>query len=126
MAKKKQLAGKKTKLAKLPLTRVLANQAEEMASWGSPSSFSPDAEQQLFLTWEQVEAGGAGPLARAYLDLVRELAALRDGLESTEERPSLSRAENLPSSVPPAREILQTLRQARGALQDLHRFLSRP
>lgn len=33
MAKKKQLAGKQTKLAKLPLTRVLARQTEETAAW---------------------------------------------------------------------------------------------
>jgi hypothetical protein len=126
MAKKKQLAGKKTKLAKLPLTRVLASQAEEMAPWGSPSSFPPDSGRQLPLTWDQVEAGTAGSLARVYLHLVQELTDLRDRLQPAAARPFRSRPENLPAGVPPDREILRVLRQARGGLQDLHRFLSQP
>jgi hypothetical protein len=76
MAKKKQLAGKKTKLAKLPLTQVLAGQAEEPAPWGPPSG-----AHQLPLARGEAREGAAGPLAVIYLDLVQELSALKSQLQ---------------------------------------------
>ena len=148
MAKKKQLAGKKTKLAKLPLTQVLAGQAEEASPWGpspdplsdplAPAPFAslpplpphpaaPEqpAARQLPFSWEEAQEGAAGPLAAAYLHLVRELAALRSHLLPGAAGGTGSLPGSLPPQVPPPRQILGALRLAREGLQDLHRLLSR-
>jgi hypothetical protein len=140
MAKKKQLAGKKTKLAKLPLTQVLAGQAEEASPWGPPADplaalaplappAAPEqpAARQLPFSWEEAQEGAAGPLAAAYLHLVRELAALRSQLQPGAARGTGGGGSNpgsLPPQVPPPRQILGALRLARAGLQDLHRLLS--
>jgi hypothetical protein len=121
MAKKKQLAGKKTKLAKLPLTQALANQAEEPAPWGPPP-----APRQLPFTWEEAQAGVAGPLAALYLQLVRELATLRFTLLPAAARGLDRPQDSLPAQVPPASRIRGALRLAREDLQTLHQLLSRP
>jgi hypothetical protein len=122
MAKKKQLAGKKTKLAKLPLTQALASQAEEPAPWG-PLAATP---RQLPFTWEEAQAGVAGPLAALYLHLVRELATLRFTLQPAATRGASRPPEPLPAQVPPASRIRGALRLAREDLQTLHRLLSKP
>ncbi len=140
MAKKKQLAGKKTKLAKLPLTQVLAGQAEEASPWGPPAAplaalaplaplappAAPEqpAARQLPFSWEEAQEGAAGPLAAAYLHLVQELAALRSQLQPGAARGTGSNPGSLPPQVPPPRQILGALRLARTGLQDLHRLLS--
>jgi hypothetical protein len=122
MAKKKQLAGKKTKLAKLPLTQALAHQAEEPALWGPP----PAAPRQLPFTWEEAQAGVAGPLAALYLQLVRELATLRFTLQPAAARGAGRPQDSLPPQVPPDPRIRGALRLAREDLQTLHQLLSRP
>jgi hypothetical protein len=121
MAKKKQLAGKKTKLAKLPLTQALANQTEEPAPWGPP----PVAPRQLPLTWEEAQEGAAGPWAALYLHLVQELAALRTQLQPAAARAPGRHPHSLPSQVPALPQILGALRLAREGLQDLHQLLLR-
>ncbi len=118
MAKKKQLAGKKTKLAKLPLTRALAGHAEEASPWGPSPAPAPSAPQTL------APEPTNGPLAAAYLELVHELASLRsqlgpDALPFSE--PTLSQ----PSSLTEPLRLRRVLRLARKGLQDLHRLLSR-
>jgi len=121
MAKKKQLAGKKTKLAKLPLTQVLAGQAEEPAPWGPPSG-----AHQLPLARGEAREGAAGPLAVIYLDLVQELSALKSQLQPGAARDGGRGRSNLPPQVPPRPQILGALRLARKDLKDLHQQLSRP
>jgi hypothetical protein len=129
MAKKKQLAGKKTKLAKLPLTKALANQTEEPAPWGRPSVAlpvpPPVAARQLPFTWEEAQEGVAGPLAALYLHLVRELATLRSRLQPAAARAPASHQNFLPPQVPRTPQILGALRLAREGLRDLLQLLTR-
>jgi hypothetical protein len=129
MAKKKQLAGKKTKLAKLPLTQALANQTEEPAPWGPPPVARPVvpsvAPRQLPFTWEEAQKGVAGPLAALYLHLVRELAALSSRLQPAVARAPDSHQNSLPPQVPPPPQILGALRLAREGLRDLRHLLTR-
>jgi len=123
MAKKKQFAGKETKLARLPLTQALSSQAEGGATLSPPRpSLSLLAPEPL--TWDEVSAGRGGPLAAAFLSLVRELAALRSAVQSS---PGVAEANHriyLPDMVPQPPGIIQALRQARQGLQDLQSQLS--
>ena len=124
MAKKKQFAGKKTKLARLPLTQALTSQAEG----GSTLSPLPFPSLSLFtpapLTWDEVSAGRGGPLAAAFLFLVRELAELQLALQSSPGPAGANHQIYLPDRVPPLPGIMQALRQARQSLQDLQSRLS--
>jgi hypothetical protein len=129
MAKKKQLAGKKTKLAKLPLTQVLASHGEEIALRGLPlDTPQPPAPGVPFPrqgAGEGSGAGGAGPLAEVYLHLVQELAALKSQLQPAAATPAGWR-QSLPSQAPAPHRLRLVLGQVREGLQDLHRLLSRP
>ena len=95
MAKKKQFAGKKTKLASLPLTQALTSQAE-----GGATSSPPRPPLSLLasepLTWDEVSAGRGGPLAAAFLFLVQELADIRLAMQSSP-RPRWARSSDLPA-----------------------------
>jgi hypothetical protein len=124
MAKKKQFAGKKTKLAKLPLTRALTGQTEGGATLSPPSPLSP--EPQAPLTWDEVKAGRGGPLAAAFLFLVRELADLKWALQSSSGPMVANHRLYLPHRVPPPPGIRQALRLARESLRDLQMRLSPP
>jgi hypothetical protein len=139
MAKKKQLAGKKTKLAKLPLTQVLAGQAEwptlaplsplspplpPLLPPEPPPVLQPAAAPQLSFTWEEAREGAAGPLASVYLRLVQELAALKSRLQAGATTEAGARRGSLPPQVPRQPQILGALRLARKDLLDLHRLLS--
>ena len=118
MAKKKQFAGKKTKLARLPLTQALTSQAEGGATLSPPRpSLSLLAPEPL--TWEEVSAGRGGPLAAAFLFLVRELADLRLAVQSSPGPAEANHRIYLPDRVPPPAGIMQALRQARQSLRDL-------
>jgi hypothetical protein len=123
MAKKKQFAGKKTKLAKLPLTQTLTSQAEGGATLPPPrpslSLLAPDP-----LTWGEISAGRGGPLAGTFLFLVRELADLRLAMQSSPGAAEANYRIYLPDRVPQPSEIIQALRQARRSLQDLQTQLS--
>jgi hypothetical protein len=116
MAKKKQLAGKKTKLAKLPLTQALAGQTEEPAPWGPPPGPPPVAARQL--PWTPEEA------AAVYLQLVQELTALKSQLQPGSARVPPPPPGLAPLQMPPPHQIIGVLRQAREGLQDLQRLLS--
>jgi hypothetical protein len=122
MAKKKQFAGKKTKLARLPLTKALANQAE-----GKPSSVAPltppiSPLKKLSLTWDEVSAGRGEPLISAFLFLVRELADLTGQLQTRPE--GVNHRLYLPPQIPGRAGMAQALREARDSLQDLKSLLS--
>ena len=121
MAKKKQLAGKKTRLAKLPLTQVLAGQTEAAAPFRPPPPLPFSGPRPLPPSWQRAAEGGAGPLAATYLYLFQELAALRSQL-----RPAAGPPENamLPPYLPDPHLINLALKQARKGLQDLYRLLS--
>ena len=124
MAKKKQLAGKKTKLAKLPLTQALASQGEEIAPWGLPFDTPQPPAPGVPFSREGAGEGGAGPLAEVYLHLVQELAALQSQLQPAAATPAGWR-QSLPSQAPAPHRLRPVLRQVRKGLQDLHRLLSR-
>ena len=118
MAKKKHFAGKETKLARLPLTQALTNQAEGGATLSPPRpSLSLLAPEPL--TWEEVSAGRGGPLAAAFLFLVRELADLRLAVQSSPGPAEANHRIYLPDRVPQPPGIKEALRQARQSLQDL-------
>jgi hypothetical protein len=123
MAKKKQFAGKKTKLAKLPLTQALTSQAEGGVTLSPPRpSLSLLAPEPL--TWDEVSAGRGGPLAAAFLSLVRDLADLRLAVQSSPVPAGDHYLIYLPDQVPQPPGIIQALRQARQSLQDLQTQLS--
>lgn len=110
MAKKKQLAGKTTKLAKLPLTQALAEQSAEV-------------EGQ---TASAAQARGTGePLGAVYLHVIRELISLLDQLQANSEVLPLPHRSILPPLVPKPQQLRQTLRLAQQGLQELHQLLSR-
>jgi hypothetical protein len=121
MAKKKQFAGKKTKLARLPLTQALASQAEEEALWSSPPNPPLAVPTQIPLTWDEVSAGRGEPLATAFLALVRELAELKGALHAPQ---AVNHRTFLPDGVPQAPRIMRALLQARQSLLDLQNLLS--
>jgi len=111
MAKKKQLAGKTTKLAKLPLTQALAEQSEEAGRR------SPLASQ----------ASGSGePLGAVYLHVIRELTSLLSQIQTDPGVLLPQPRAILPSIVPQPQQLRQSLRLARQGLQELHLLLSRP
>jgi hypothetical protein len=122
MAKKKQFAGKETKLARLPLTQALTSQADGGATWPSRPSLSLLAPEPL--TWDEVSAGRGGTLAAAFLFLVRELTDLRLAVQSSPEPPEANHLIYLPDRVPQPPGIMQALRQARESLQELQSQLS--
>ena len=110
MAKKKQLAGKTTKLAKLPLTQALAEQSEE-AERRSPPALAP--------------LGSGERLGAVYLHVIRELTSLMDQLQADPEVFPQHRRALLPPIIPKPQQLRQNLRLAQQGLQDLHLFLSR-
>lgn len=123
MAKKKRFAGKETKLARLPLTQALTSQAEGGTALSPPRpSLSLLAPEPL--TWDEINAGRGGPLAAAFLFLVRELADLRLALQSSPGPGEANYRIYLPDRVPQPPGIIRALRQARQGLQDLQRQLS--
>jgi len=126
MAKKKQFAGKKTKLARLPLTQALASQAESGALFPPAPAPPLSLFTQLPLTWDEVSAGRGGPLVGAFLFLVQELAALQSEFQSTRAPFGVNYQTFLPDRVPRESRIVQALRQARQGLRDLQGLLSHP
>ena len=126
MAKKKQFAGKKTKLARLPLTQALTSQDEGGADLSPRPRPSLSLFTQTPLTWDEVSAGRGGPLAAAFLFLVRELADLKLALQPSPGSAAATYRIYLPGRVPQAPGIMQALRQARQSLRDLQSLLSHP
>ena len=124
MAKKKQFAGKKTKLARLPLTQALTSQAEGGAILSPTPRPLLSLSTQVPLTWDEVSAGRGGPLAAAFLFLVRELADLKSSLQSFPGPDAADHRIYLPDRVPQYAGIMQALHQARQSLQDLQIRLS--
>jgi len=124
MAKKKQFAGKKTKLARLPLTQALTSQVEGGADLSPPLRPLLSLFTQAPLTWDEVSAGCGGPLAAAFLFLVRELADLKLALQPSPGPGAANHRIYLPGRVPQTPGIMQALRQARQSLRDLQSLLS--
>jgi hypothetical protein len=124
MAKKKQFAGKKTKLAKLPLTQALASQVEGGAPFTAPFAPSPTLLRQIPLTWDEVSAGRGEPVVAAFLFLVRELADLTSQLQSNPSPSMINHRTFLPNRVPGHTRMVHALREARESLRDLKGKLS--
>ncbi len=108
MGKKRQFAGKTTKLARLPLTLALVEQSE--ASGGGAAAAQETAE----------------PLGAVYIHLIRELSFLLSQLQTGPEMPVAPPRALLPPHVPQPQQIRKSLRLAQQGLQDLHFLLSRP
>jgi hypothetical protein len=126
MAKKKQFAGKKTKLAKLPLTQALTSRLEGGGLAAAPLTPAPSPSIHLPLTWDEVGAGGGEPLGATFLFLVRELAELTAQLQFTP-NPSLGNHRIfLPKGIPGHLRLVHALREARESLRDLRGLLSHP
>jgi hypothetical protein len=109
MAKKKQLAGKTTKLAKLPLTQALVEQSEEAGRRSSPAPRPHET---------------AEPLGAVYLHCIRELTAMLSQLQVEPEASSPHYRALLPPHIPKPQQLRQSLRIARQGLQELHLLLS--
>ena len=124
MAKKKQFAGKKTKLARLPLTQALTSQAAGEATLSPPPPLSLSLFAQAALTWDEVSAGRGGPLAATFLFLVRELTDLKSALQASPGPAAANPRIYLPDRVPQPPGIKEALRQARQSLLDLQGLLS--
>jgi hypothetical protein len=124
MAKKKQFAGKKTKLAKLPLTQFLASKVGGGGLATASLTPAPASSRHLPLTWDEVGAGRGEPLEAAFLFLVRELADLTAQLQSSQ-NPSLANHRIfLPKGVPGHLGLVHALREAQEGLRDLKGLLS--
>ncbi len=123
MSKKKQLTGKKTKLAKLPLTKALSKEMEEERPVSTAVTAPEPEAQQLPLSWERLEEGAAGLLNAAYTLVVQDLLSIKADFPWAGEEP-LSPEQILPTVTPPTHRVKQALRQARDELTDLHRLLS--
>lgn len=108
MEKKRQLAGKTTKLAKLPLTLALVEQSE--ASGGGAAAARETAE----------------PLGAVYIHLIRELSFLLSQLQAGPQMSVPPPRALLPPHVPQPQQIRESLRLAQQGLQDLQFLLSRP
>jgi hypothetical protein len=122
MSKKKQFSGKKTKLAKLPLTEALSRQQQEPADEASAVVPKP-ANQQPTFSWESLEEGAAGLLTAAYVLLVQDLLSLKQEVPWASEE-NFSSEDIQPKTPLPAPRVKQALRQAKEDLSDLHRLLS--
>jgi hypothetical protein len=122
MSKKKQFSGKKTKLAKLPLTEALSRQQQEPANDSSAVVPEP-ANQQPAFSWESLEEGAAGLLTAAYVLLVQDLLSLKKEVPWASEE-VFSPGDIVPKTPLPTQQVKQALRQAKEELSDLHRFLS--
>ncbi len=124
MAKKKQFAGKKTKLARLPLTQALTSQAEGETTPSPPPPLALSLFTRAPLSWDEVRAGQGGPLAEAFLFLVRELTDLQSAVQASPGTNAANHRTYLPNLVPPPSGIKAALRQARQSLQELQSLLS--
>jgi hypothetical protein len=122
MSKKKQLTGKKTKLAKLPLTKVLSQKMDEAEEWEPAPAAVEESNRQLPLSWERLEEGAASLLTAAYLLILQDLVALQAELTvSPGESPE---THAIPVHLPPLPHIKQALHLTRTELNELYHFLS--
>lgn len=123
MSKKKQFSGKKTKLAKLPLTEALSRQMHEPPADNSAAAAPEVINQQQTFSWESLEEGAAGLLTAAYCLVVQDLLSLKDEVPWAGEE-GLAADDILPKASLPAPQVKQALRQAKEDLSDLYRMLS--
>jgi hypothetical protein len=122
MSKKKQLDGKKTKLAKLPLTEALSRQMEEPVN-SAPATVPEVKNAQPAFSWESLEEGAAGLLAAACALMVQDLLSLKNEVPWASEE-VVSSVQIVPTTGLPAHQVKEALRQAREELSDLYRLLS--
>jgi hypothetical protein len=122
MAKKKQFAGKKTKLAKLPLTQALASQVEAGGFAPAPLTSAPTHFRQGPLSWDEINTGRGEPLSAAFLFLVRELTDLTLQLHSNPNPSRLNHRFFLPKRVPGHTCMVHALHEA---IESLKCLLSR-
>jgi len=100
---------------------VLEQKAEEEAAWEELQTSEATGSRQLLLSLERTGDETARILGAAYLQVLQELAGLQADLQQGAAPIPIH---PLPTALPPARNLVQALRQAREGLQDLHRLLS--
>jgi hypothetical protein len=122
MSKKKQLSGKKTKLAKLPLTETLSRHMEGTVDDAPVVVPKVEISQPAF-SWESLEAGAAGLLTAAYVLVVQDLMNLKNEVPWTSDE-VLSPGDIQPTTPLPPQQVKQALREAKEDLSDLYRLLS--
>ncbi len=124
--KKRQLTGKKTRLAKLVLTEVLSRQGQEPAPTEPPLPLPALPFQQLAFAWSvgQGQQGQIDFWPAAYLQIIRELEELHATLLSSECKSSFSSAALPPIPLPPPPKIRAALRQTRREIAALSQLLA--
>jgi hypothetical protein len=110
MEKKRQFAGKTTKLARLRLTQALVEQSEASGEGAAAAAAARET---------------AEPLGAVYIHLIRELSFLLNQLQAGPQTPVPPRG-LLPPYIPQPQQIRMSLRFAQQGLQDLQFLLSRP
>jgi hypothetical protein len=126
MAKKKQFAGKKTKLAKLPLTQALVNLAAGEAPFAADPSPASSINPQLPIPVDEISARRGELLTAAFLFVVQELDDLMAQLHANPETSRVNHRSYLPEQVPQNSLMLHSLREAQQSLSDLRGLLSHP
>ena len=121
MAKKKQLAGKETKLAKLPLTRALTGQEPE-PTW-QPASPAAAPLPASAPPAERPAVAAQSGLAATYLYLLQELTDLKTQLHPALTPPDPAEDSPWQALDPLLMEL--ALWRARQSLRDLQSLLSR-
>ncbi len=124
MAKKKQFAGKKTKLAKLVLTEVLSRQIAEEENRSLPPSEPEASSRQFPLPWDGQEETGA--LSTFYTQITWELMKLHAELVGGQAAMISSQPTFIHKVAPSEAKLKRVLRQTGKDLADLVRRLSRP
>ncbi len=124
MSKKKQLTGKATKLAKLPLTRVLSKKmgdagAEPWNPTPEPAGADDRPDPQLPLSWDDLEEGAVGLLTAAYVLIRQEVAALHALVHGQPGAEAVGAVQ-----APPLPRLKEALRLTKAELQELSRMFA--
>jgi hypothetical protein len=126
MAKKKQFAGKKTKLAKLPLTQALVNLAAGEAPFAADPWPAPSLGPPRPIPGDEINTRRKELLAAAFLFVVHELDELMTQLHANPESSRVSHRSGPPERLPRNSLMLHSLREAQQSLRDLRGLLSHP
>jgi hypothetical protein len=124
MAKKKRFAGKKTKLAQIPLTEVLSRQMADGEPWATPSPAAPSAlPRQLPLSFEEAGNEAGRLLTAGYFQVITELSGLLAEIsnKSLEAEPALY--DGPPASLPPTPGLKKLLLRTCRDLQEISLIL---
>ncbi len=142
MSKKKKLAGKKTKLAKHSLTKVLTTEtspepapppsrsAGESPDWSLTQAIEALRNRQLELDLTIIQAPGRpriAPASRAdtasYLDLLNDLYGLRNLMMTGQAAVTSLQPAPSPARVPSRSRFRAVMQETRKTLQEIRRII---